>query len=217
MTPDFEAVYSRVGSNLRSVPWALLEPHPSFVEWLDRGQAPAGGTALVVGCGLGDDAEEAAARGFQVTAFDIAPSAVRLARRRFKKSTVTYDVADLLALPEDWRHSFDLVVEIRTLQFLPRPSRAAAIAAIAGCVRPDGAVFVRGMLGRRGGAGGRGWRPLPLTRSELGSFTDSGLVEREFTELPDEGGFVAVYTRPAPDSSQPINLLSRRGSGTAPR
>lgn len=196
MTAPFEAVYSRVGSNLRSVPWALLEPHPSFVEWLDGWEAPAGGAALVVGCGLGDDAEEAARRGLRVTAFDIAPSAVRLAQRRFKKSTVTYEVADLLALPERWRDSFDLVVEIRTLQFLPRPSRPAAIAAIAGCVRPGGVAFVRGMLGQRGGAGGRGWRPLPLLRSELASFTSSGLIEREFTELPEEGGFVAVYTRP---------------------
>lgn len=196
MTADFEAVYSRVGSNLRSVPWALLEPHPSFVEWLDRGGAPAGGTALVVGCGLGDDAEEAARRGFQVTAFDVAPSAVRLARRRFKKSTVSYEVADLFAPPERWRELFDLVVEVRTLQFLPRPSRAAAIASIAACVRRGGVVFVRGMLGRRGGATGRGWRPLPLLRSELASFAESGLVEREFRELPEEGGFIAVYARP---------------------
>ncbi len=196
--PDFEALYSRVGSNLRSVPWALLEPHPSFVEWLDGGgAAPAGGTALVVGCGLGDDAEEAARRGFQVTAFDIAPSALRLARRRFKTSAVAYEVADLLALPDAWRDVFDLVVEIRNLQCVPRPSRPDAIAAIAGCARPGGGVvFVRGMLAQRGGGGGRGRQRLPLLRSEFAAFTDAGLVERQFTELPREGAFVAVYARP---------------------
>lgn len=197
--PDFEALYSRVGSNLRSVPWALLEPHPSFVQWLDSGGAPPAGprgTALIVGCGLGDDAEEAAHRGFQVTAFDIAPSALRLARRRFKTSAVSYEVADLLALPDAWRDGFDLVVEIRNLQCVPRPSRPAAIAAIAGCARPGGGVvFVRGMLAQRA-AGGRGRQRLPLLRSELASFTDAGLIEREFTELPQEGAFVAVYTRP---------------------
>jgi SAM-dependent methyltransferase len=194
--PDFEALYSRVGTNLRSVPWALLEPHPSFVDWLDRGTAPAAGTALIVGCGLGDDAEEAARRGFQVTAFDIAPSALRLARRRFKKSVVTYQVADLLVTPDAWLEAFDLVVEIRNLQCVPRASRPAAIAAIAGCARPGGGVvFVRGMLAQRG-TGGRGRQRLPLLPSELTAFTEAGLVEREFTELPNEGAFVAVYTRP---------------------
>jgi len=196
--PDFEALYSRVGSNLRSVPWALLEPHPSFVEWLDGGEAPAGGSALIVGCGLGDDAEEAARRGFQVTAFDIAPSALRLARRRFKQSPVTYEEADLLALPRGWCDAFDLVVEIRNLQCVPRPSRPAAIAAIAGCARPGGgAVFVRGMLAQRGGgSGGRGRQRLPLLPSELTAFTDAGLLERQFTEIPEEGAFSATYTRP---------------------
>ena len=58
--------------------------------------APA---ALVVGCGLGDDAEFIAGLGFSVVAFDISASAIAAAQQRFPQSTVRYRVADLMAAP----------------------------------------------------------------------------------------------------------------------
>jgi len=42
------------------VPWAALEPRPALLEWLDRDPPVHGAAALVVACGLGDDAEELA-------------------------------------------------------------------------------------------------------------------------------------------------------------
>ncbi|MGH7912287.1 MAG: class I SAM-dependent methyltransferase [Candidatus Dormibacteraceae bacterium] len=191
---DFERLYAGARGNLRAVPWALLEPHPSFVEWLNRRPAPHRDAALVVGCGLGDDAEEAARRGYAVVAFDLSPSAIRLARKRFPTSAVDYQVADLRDLPGRWAGAFDLVVEIRTLQSLPRGARGPAIAAVAGCTAPGGVVFVRGMLEADGGR--RGGRPWPLRRSELAAFGEAGLTELEFAPKPSEGGFVAVYQRP---------------------
>ena len=54
----FEELYAQVESSGRSVvPWADLEANPNLVAWLDREQLDgAGKSALVVGCGLGDDA-----------------------------------------------------------------------------------------------------------------------------------------------------------------
>jgi hypothetical protein len=66
------------------IPWADLAPNPSLVEWLDT--HAVSGRALKVGAGLGDDAEELARRGLAVTAFDVAPTAVESARRRFPES-----------------------------------------------------------------------------------------------------------------------------------
>ena len=73
----------------------------------------------MVGCGLGDDAEYVSRFGYDTVAFDISESAVRLAQERFPGSTVHYRAADLLAPPAEWRHAFDLVVEIMTVQALP--------------------------------------------------------------------------------------------------
>jgi len=63
----------------------------------------------VVGCGLGDDAEALAQQGFQVTAFDISPTAIAWCEKRFPDSQVKYQVADLFALDPAWHHKFDFV------------------------------------------------------------------------------------------------------------
>jgi hypothetical protein len=67
-------------------------PNPSLVVWL--GAHAVSGRSLKVGAGLGDDAEELARRGLAVTAFDVAPTAIERARRRFPESGVDYVVAD---------------------------------------------------------------------------------------------------------------------------
>jgi 2-polyprenyl-3-methyl-5-hydroxy-6-metoxy-1,4-benzoquinol methylase len=87
-TAWFEQLYSSAGGNSSAIPWADLKPNRNLVEWLDRGIVAPRGRALVVGCGLGDDAEELARRGWTVTAFDIAPTAIEWCRKRHPKSKV---------------------------------------------------------------------------------------------------------------------------------
>ncbi|MEZ4387718.1 MAG: hypothetical protein R3D98_09110 [Candidatus Krumholzibacteriia bacterium] len=80
------------------MPWATLAPAPLLRAWLDRNRPTgAGQTALVVGCGLGDDAAEMARRGFAVTAFDVAASAIALARERHLDLAIDWQVAELFA------------------------------------------------------------------------------------------------------------------------
>ncbi len=219
--PGFDEIYARAGSDLNAIPWAALAPQPALVAWLDRQDRPGppghrdrpsppgrqgqpdppapGCTALIVACGLGDDAEEVSRRGYRVTAFDLVPAAIEHCRERFPGSAVSYQVADLFRLPAGWSRAFDLVVEIRTLQSLPLAQRADAAVIIAGTVRPGGRLFVHG-LGREDGDP-PGSRPWPLSRRELGTFTAAGLRE---TEWIDEGAgstsgrrtFTAVYARP---------------------
>jgi SAM-dependent methyltransferase len=171
---SFEEMYAAAGDDLAALPWASLKAFPLLVEWLDGAGAAVSGRALVVGTGLGDDAEELARRGFAVTAFDLSATAIERARERFPDSTVDYRVADLLQLPAEWREQFDLVVEIRTLQSLPIGDRAAAAAAIAGTVAPGGLLWLFA-LGRDSHQLGE-TRPWPVTEEELAVLEAAGLT-----------------------------------------
>ncbi len=195
---SFEELYARAGSDLGALPWASLAAHPVLVAWLDRQPSPEGEAALVVGCGFGDDAEELRRRGYRVTAFDLAPTAIARCRERFPDSSVDYRVADLFALPVSWRRGFALVVEIRTLQSLPPGQREAAVRAIAATARSGGTVWVR--CAARADDEPVATRPWPVSRRELSAFIRAGLRELEFTQqkVADGrgGSFTVVYQRP---------------------
>src|SRR5687767_13717877 len=106
----FEKLYAGAAGNADAIPWADRKSNPNLQEWLDR-ENPAPGRALVVGCGLGHDAESLTRRGFTVTAFDIAPSAIEWARKLCLDSKVDYRVGDATAPADEWRGAFDLVFE----------------------------------------------------------------------------------------------------------
>lgn len=169
----FEQLYAEGEAGTAIVPWVLGEPNESLVEWAAGLDGISrldgrGKSALVVGCGTGDDAEFLAGLGFAVTGFDIAPTAIAAARRRHPDSTVRYEVADLLNLPAEWSGAFDLVVEIYTVQPLYGKVRARALAALPGPVAPGGTLLVIGWATddddpERDPA----MMPWPLTRAEL--------------------------------------------------
>src|SRR5205085_7040980 len=84
----FETLHAVVDQGTATLPWADLAPNQGLVSALAG--ARGGGRAIVTGCGLGDDAEHVASLGFATVAFDVSPTAVDAARRRFPHSTVEY-------------------------------------------------------------------------------------------------------------------------------
>ncbi len=118
MTDWFEPLYRAAERGEREIPWDRGEPNPAIEAWV-RGLDGTGRRALVVGSGTGDDAELVAELGFATTAFDIAETAVAIARRRFPGSRVDYRVADLLDPPAEWAQAFDFVLESITVQSMP--------------------------------------------------------------------------------------------------
>ena len=112
----FDRLYAAGARGQVPVPWSRRQPHPLLVQWASaRELSGAGQRAVVVGCALGADAEYVAALGFDTTGFDISGTAIRLARRRFRGSSVRYVVADLLDYPQAWLRAYDLVIEIITV------------------------------------------------------------------------------------------------------
>jgi SAM-dependent methyltransferase len=183
----FETVYARAQNGRGSVPWADMRPSPRLVEWANRSAFNGNGKrALVIGCGLGDDAEELARRGFEVVAFDIAPTAISWCKQRFPESSVDYQVCDLFNPPADWVRHFDFVLESRTLQALPWEWCEPAIARIVRFLAPGGTLLVL-CLGRDPQALRYGI-PWPLSRTELAAFEKYGLTKQEFEDLSDITG-----------------------------
>jgi len=194
----FEQLYREAEQNTAAVPWADLQPNPNLIEFWRRGALPSQGSALKIGCGFGDDAEQLARWGFETTAFDISTAAIRRCRERFPDSPVSYAVADLLSPPENWRGSFDFMLESYTLQVLPRDLRPQAIASVAGFVKPHGHLLV--IARGRDARDPEGEMPWPLLRGELDPFLELGLELVSFEdyfdhEQPPTRRFRALFHR----------------------
>ena len=178
----FEPLYAAAARGEREVPWNRDEPREALVEWA-RGRDGSGRAALVVGCGFGTDAEYLSGLGFDVTAFDVAPSAVRGAQERHPDSDVTYLVADLLDPPRPWSEAFMFVYECLTVQSLPDSVRPTAIANVAACVAPRGTLLVIAS-GRDEADEPVHGPPWPLTRGEVESFARGGVEAVRIEALP---------------------------------
>ncbi len=191
-----ESLYAAAGGDAAKVPWADGLPNPNLVPWLDA-RPSHGGRALVVGCGLGDDAEELARRGYDVTAFDVAPSAVSWAQAAHAGSSVSYVVADLLHPPAEWTQAFDLVVEVYTVQVLRGEPRREALLTLPGLVAPGGTLLL--IARGREEDDPEGDLPWPLTKRELSPIAQL-LTTESFEDFVDGEGrrrFRAVWSRPA--------------------
>ena len=139
----FETLYSDSNEAGEGVPWANMAPHPIFKKWMDQSSLlEKEKTALVVGCGLGDDAIELEAKGYKVTAFDFSNSAIELCKKRFPKSKVEFITADLIEGVSDWHKKFDFVLEIFTIQAIPPKYEAILIQNISDFVANNGQLIV---------------------------------------------------------------------------
>jgi SAM-dependent methyltransferase len=168
--PDgwFEEFYAQADGEIKKVYWADLEPNPLLLDWVDRHPRQSGRRAIVVGCGLGDDAEALRERDYAVVAFDISPSAIDMCRDRYPKSSVEYLVADLFDHPGLWLRGFDLVYECNTIQILTDQNRARALDAIAELVAPGGEIVVS-CRSREIGDHSQTF-PIALDRNEIDGF-----------------------------------------------
>ncbi|WP_377642439.1 class I SAM-dependent methyltransferase [Oryzobacter terrae] len=183
----FEELWSAAARDEVDTPWSRDEPYPP-VAALVAEQGPGGGRrAVVVGAGLGADAEHLAAAGWDTTAFDVAASAVDLARGRHPGSEVAYRVADLLDLPADLRHAFDLVLEVFTVQALPPAVRREAVAGVRELLAPGGTLLAV-QVAREPDESGDDGPPWLLDDAEMHVFASPEVVLERLDRAPVPNG-----------------------------
>jgi SAM-dependent methyltransferase len=196
----FEALYKEAEGDNERIPWADLAPNKFLRRWAEKTNLRGDGRkALVVGCGLGDDARFLYDLDFDVTAFDISPTAIDWARKLHSETGIKFFVADLFSPPKDWYQAFDFVLEVYTIQPLPMEMRPQVIDAIANFVKfPEGKLVVV----TRGRENDEQPLELPwaLSREDLSRFDANGLKQTHFEEmLGDEDEpikrFVVEYSR----------------------
>lgn len=209
----FEAVYKESDGDTGLISWADLEPNAFFKQWAEStGLKGDGRKALVVGCGLGDDAKYLHDLGFKVTAFDISPTAIEWAKKLYGDVDIRFEVADLFHPPTDWvaakapvattpgtdKTGFDFVLEIYTIQPLPLEMRPQVVDAVAAFVAESGKLVVV-TRGREDDVE-PDILPWPMSRRDLNRFEKNGLTQTDFVEMPpDEEDepprFVVEYQR----------------------
>jgi hypothetical protein len=195
----FDSIYKDAQGDHTAVFWADLEPNPYLLEWLqDDPVEHAVRKAIVIGCGVGDDAEALSEHGYEVTAFDISPEAISLCKKRYPETKVNYLVADLFDYPPSWAESFDLVYECNTIQVLPGKYRLQARDAMVSFLAPGGYILVSCRSRLKGEQ--EDDIPLPLDKEEIDGFIRCGLSEESFaayddTQDPPVPHFFASYKR----------------------
>jgi len=175
-----DEIYRSAAGDIGRVPWAGGRSTAALVSWLNaeaHGRVRPGSRAVVIGCGLGDDVIELLNRGYDAIGFDVSPTAIEWARKRFPEQASAFCVADLLGAPTRFKHRFELIAEVNTIQSMDPSQREMAAGAIASMLGPRGVLVVvaRGRDECEALDDVQG-PPWPLTRTELvGLMETSGL------------------------------------------
>nr|WP_295378068.1 bifunctional 2-polyprenyl-6-hydroxyphenol methylase/3-demethylubiquinol 3-O-methyltransferase UbiG [Pseudoxanthomonas sp.] len=121
---------------------ALHALNPVRLDYVRQRASLAGAQALDVGCGGGLLSEALAKAGAQVTAIDLAPELIKVARLHKLESgvQVDYQLRSVESLAEERPGGFDVVTCMEMLEHVPDP--AAIIEACARLLKPGGRLFL---------------------------------------------------------------------------
>lgn len=187
----FESVYENADhDNLSAIPWATLAPNVYLEQHLRLNGPVSGKKALVIGCGLGDDALILEKHGYEVEAFDISPSAIALAKKRHPESDVDFHVGDIYDMPQSAVGKYDFVYEGLTIQSLPPADREKLVGIIVSLVAENGELLV--YANTQNDTDDYGGPPWPLYDDEFVLFEKQGL-ERISIEKENEVKPIAPY------------------------
>ncbi|KUO16284.1 class I SAM-dependent methyltransferase [Streptomyces dysideae] len=139
----------------RPVPFFVAKPDENLAAYLDRGLL-TGGRALDLGCGPGRNALHLAARGFEVDAVDLSPTAIDWARERAREAGVEdaarFHRGDAFALTAtELTGPYDLVYDSGCFHHLPPHRRITYLALLDRVLAPGGhfalTCFASGAMG----------------------------------------------------------------------
>ena len=145
--PDWEVLYQEQDTG-----WDRGEVSPALHSFINKGGFKGAKTVLIPGCGRGYEVVELAKYGFEVTALDLAPSAIEQLNQVLKQagvtaSTVCVNIFDYAA-PE----SFDVVYEQTCLCAIDPVEREKYAKTVYNWLKPNGKLLLN--LMQTGDAGG---------------------------------------------------------------
>jgi len=99
--------------DLSELPWELGKPRPQLVKLVESGIIKQGSRALDICCGAGTNTVYMASKGFVVSAIDISPRAIAIAKEKAKKAGVkiNFKTGSSVELPygdEEFDFVFDM-------------------------------------------------------------------------------------------------------------
>jgi cyclopropane fatty-acyl-phospholipid synthase-like methyltransferase len=143
-------------------PWDIGRPQPAFLELAEQGALA--GRVLDVGCGTGEHALMAAARGFDATGIDAVAKAIDHAQRKARDRGLTarFLVWDALRLP-DLGEQFDTMLDSGLFHVFDDEDRARFVAALAAAITRSGRYYMLCFSDRQPGTLG----PRRVSESEI--------------------------------------------------
>lgn len=168
----FDGLYADNKTSHENIPWARQAVNPLLESYL-MDEKEHKGFALVIGCGLGDDARALELTGYDVVAIDVSQTALDLAKERFPESSIKFEMQDIFDMPEAYHEYFDFVFEAFTVQSLPVEFREKMIEAVSDTVAPQGKLLLIAHKREDLFEG----PPWPLEEAEINLFEQHGLRE----------------------------------------
>ncbi len=171
-----------------NTPWDLAGPSPHFLDLLASGpDFLVPGQMAVLGAGRGHDAALFARNGFEVTGFDYAPEAVRLAGALYG-SDVRFIQADVFTLADPdsgYVEQFDYVLEHTCFCAILPEQRAAYARSAAALLKPGG--YLLGVFWEHPNTDGP---PFSTTQEQVHACFDKGfdLISAENRKAVDGRG-----------------------------
>jgi len=163
--PGWDTVYA---PGAAPPPWDIGRPQPAFLRLADRGLLS--GRLLDAGCGTGEHALLAAARGAEAMGVDISPRAIAKARDKAAERGLParFEVADVLSL-EQLGMTFDTVIDSGVFHVFDDQDRARYVTSLGSVLRPDGCCYLMCFSDRKPG----GYGPRRISQDELrAAFSD---------------------------------------------
>jgi cyclopropane fatty-acyl-phospholipid synthase-like methyltransferase len=153
---DFDAIYQGKPA------WDIGRPQPAFLALADAGRVT--GTVLDVGCGTGEHALMAAARGCDAVGVDMAAVAIATAKRKAtdRGLAARFVVANALEL-ESLDQRFDTVLDCGLFHVLGDADRTAYARSLAAAIPTGGHYFMLCFSDQQPGD----WGPRRIHRDEI--------------------------------------------------
>jgi len=177
----FDGLYAENKESQENIPWAKQIVNPLLESYLDE-KIEHKGKALVIGCGLGDDARALELAGYNVTAIDVSQTALDLAQERFSDSSIVFEKQDIFDMPQKYHEHFDFVFEAFTVQSLPVEFREKMVQAVVNTVAVDGTLLLVAHKREEMFEG----PPWPLSDEDVALFKKAGLTELSHTLHTEE-------------------------------